>query len=51
MTIKYTKWQRYIPNGLKTDQVAIKYIPTSSIARPSKIYLNSLIPVVKKLCS
>jgi hypothetical protein len=29
-----------VPNGPKIDQMSIKYIPTSSIVRPSKSYPN-----------
>jgi hypothetical protein len=53
ITIKCTKWPQNIPNGHKIYQMATKYtkwpqnrpnghenIPTSIIARPSKIYPN-----------
>jgi hypothetical protein len=39
LTIKYTKWKYKIPKCNKIDQMVIN-IPTSSIARPSKIYPN-----------
>jgi hypothetical protein len=39
MTTKCTKWPNIIPFVRKIDITAIK-IPTSSIARPSKIYPN-----------
>jgi hypothetical protein len=38
-TIKYTKWKYKIPKCNKIDQMVIN-LPTSSIARPSKIYPN-----------
>jgi hypothetical protein len=43
ITIKYTKWPQNILNGHKIYPMAVKNchricIPTSSIARPSKIY-------------
>jgi hypothetical protein len=37
MATKYTKGPQNIPNDHKIDQMAIN-MPTSSIARPSKIY-------------
>jgi hypothetical protein len=46
MAKKYTQWPKNIPIGHKIYQLAIKYTnwpyntPTSSIAKPSKIYLN-----------
>jgi hypothetical protein len=43
-TINYTKWPQNIPNACKIDQRA-KNLPTSSIARPYKIYPN-LVPLV-----
>jgi hypothetical protein len=39
MNTKCTKWLQIIPFGSKIYKMAIK-IPTSSIARPSKIYPN-----------
>jgi hypothetical protein len=39
MATKYTKWPQNIPNGRKMDQMGI-YVPTSSIAKTSKIYPN-----------
>jgi hypothetical protein len=35
--IKYAKWPQNIPDDSKMDKMIIN-IPTSSIARPSKIY-------------
>jgi hypothetical protein len=37
MTTKFTKYPQDVPNGRKIDKMAQK-IPTSSIARHSKIY-------------
>jgi hypothetical protein len=48
MAIKYYKLPQTIPNGHKIYQMAVKLdqksynIPTSSIARPSKIYTSGL---------